>query len=175
MIHKKQNIIKLFPIIIIITLFQCCADEEVPKSTLILKDNILYKRGSDVPFTGREKALVEDKIIEYDVKDGYKHGEFKIYSEDGTLEIQGQIDSNRNVGKWQYYYPNGEIESEGNFVYDKPDGKWVWSYPDGNVKEEGYFEKGERIGIWFQYDHDGDIIYEHNYDLKDSTTESSAK
>jgi antitoxin component YwqK of YwqJK toxin-antitoxin module len=160
----------LIPVLLFLSslLFSSCGKEEIPKSSLIIKDNLLYKRDSNVPFTGREKALVESKIIDYEVKDGYKHGQFRMYYTDGKLELEGQLDSNRNVGKWQYFHPNGVLESEGNFDYDLPDGKWFWYYPDGKKKEEGFFNKGKRIGIWYQYDRDGKIALEKNYDLEDS-------
>ena len=145
-----------------------CGKEEIPKSSLVIKDNLLYKRGSNVPFTGREKAMVQDKIIDYEVKDGYKHGEFRIYKLDGTLEMNGQLDSNRNVGKWQYFHPNGIVESEGNFDYNLPVGRWFWYYPDGKKKEEGTYRKGKRVGIWYQYDRDGKVSLEKNFDLEDS-------
>jgi antitoxin component YwqK of YwqJK toxin-antitoxin module len=164
-----------FPILILSILFflilVSCGKEEIPKSSLIIKDNLLYKQNSNVPFTGKEKAKVKDKIIEYEVKDGYKHGEFKIYNLDGILEVSGQLDSNRNVGKWQYFHPNGELESEGNFDYDLPEGKWLWYYPDGKKKEEGFFSKGKRVGIWYQYDRNGKINLEKNFDLVDSLDE----
>lgn len=160
-------------IILLSVLIVSCGKEEIPKSSLILKNNLLYKRGSDVPFTGRERALVENKIVEYDVKDGLKHGEFKIYSKEGIIEIQGQLDSNRNIGKWQYFYPDGKIESEGYFNLDNPDGKWIWNYPDGKRKEEGDYKNGIRIGIWHQYDNAGKMIFEHNYEIEDSTADSS--
>jgi len=164
-----------FPILILFILFflilVSCGKEEIPKSSLIIKDNLLYKQNSNVPFTGKEKAKVKDKIIEYEVKDGYKHGEFKIYNLDGILEVSGQLDSNRNVGKWQYFHPNGELESEGNFDYDLPEGKWLWYYPDGKKKEEGFFSKGKRVGIWYQYDRNGKINLEKNFDLVDSLDE----
>jgi len=158
----------LFFAVLFSLLIYSCTKEEIPKSSLIIKDNLLYKRGSDIPFTGREKALVDHKIVEYDVKDGLKHGEFRIFSEDGILEVQGQIDSNRNVGKWQYFYANGEIESEGYFNLDLPDGKWFWNYPDGKKKEEGFYQNGERIGMWYRYDNNGEVIFEKNYDLNDT-------
>ena len=173
-----MNSVKLInlPLLIFVLLsllFLSCGKEEIPKSSLIVKDNLLYKRGSTIPFTGREKALVDNKIVEYDVKDGLKHGEFRIFSEDGKLEIQGQIDSNRNVGKWQYFYSNGKIESEGYFYYDRPDGNWFWNYPDGKRKEEGSYRNGERVGIWYQYDNKGEIIFEKNYDLDDTLNTES--
>lgn len=169
---KLNNLSFLF-FILLSLLFISCSKEEIPKSSLIIKDNLLYKRGSNVPFTGREKALVDNKIVEYDVKDGLKHGEFRIFTQDGKLEIQGQIDSNKNVGKWQYFYANGEVESEGYFNYDRPDGKWVWNYPDGKRKEEGSYRNGERIGMWYKYDNNGKIILEKNYDLNDTLNTES--
>lgn len=159
----------LFAIIFSLSL-SSCGEKEIPRSSLEVKGNLLYKRGSNIPFTGKERALVNNQIVEYDVKDGYKHGEFRIYSVDGIIEIQGQLDSNRNVGKWQYYYPDGKIESEGYFINDRPDGNWVWNYPDGKKKEEGFYQNGERIRMWFQYDNNGEVIFEKNYDLDDSLT-----
>lgn len=166
--ESKLHMFSLLYALIISLLFYSCTEKEIPKSSLIIKDNLLYKQNSNIPFTGRERALVNEKIVEYDVKDGYKHGEFRIFSEDGIIEIQGQLDSNRNVGKWQYFYPNGEIESEGFFIHDRPSGNWVWNHPDGKKKEEGFYHNGERIGIWFQYDNNGEVIFEKNYDLDDS-------
>ena len=167
---NASKLYKLALLLVIISsvLFYSCAKEEMPKSSLIIKDNLLYKKGSDVPFTGRERAFVENKIIEYDVKDGYKHGDFRIFSEDGILELQGQIDSNRNVGKWQYYYPSGEIESEGYFVNNVADGKWSWYHRDGTLSEEGIFQNGIRVGMWYQFNNSGEIIFEKNYDIVDS-------
>jgi len=170
-----MNAFKLYRLSILLAiifslLFYSCTKEEAPKSSLIVKDNLLYKQGSNIPFTGRERALVNNQIIEYDVKDGLKHGEFRIFSEDGILEVQGQIDSNRNVGKWQYFYANGEIESEGYFNLDLPDGKWFWNYPDGKKKEEGFYQNSERIGMWYRYDNNGEVIFEKNYDLNDTVS-----
>ncbi len=145
-----------------------CGNDEIPKSSLILKDNVLYKQDSNTPFTGRERALVENKIVEYEVKDGLKHGEFKIFSEEGVLEISGQLDSNRNVGKWSYFFPDGQIESTGYFINDMPDGLWIWNFPDGKKREEGKYLNGIRVGLWYQYDNNGDIVLENNYDIIDS-------
>ena len=164
---KLYKLAILFGIISFMS-FYYCAKEEIPKSSLIIKDNLLYKQNSNVPFTGRERALVNDKIVEYDVLDGLKHGEFRIFSEDGVLEMEGQLDSNKNVGRWKYYYANGQIESEGLFENDLPDGLWLWNYPDGKKREEGNYNKGQKVGMWYQYDSNGEIIYEINNDSGDT-------
>lgn len=174
--RNSIDIILLFLVSFIgLVIIISCGKDEKPKSTLIVKDNLLYKQGSNIPFTGRERAFVENKIVEYDVVDGYKHGEFKIFSEDGVLEIEGQLDSNRNVGRWKYYYANGQIESEGLFLNDLPYGLWRWNYPDGKKREEGNYSKGLRVGVWYQYDNNGKIIYVINYDTGDTLKKSETK
>ena len=165
--------ITFFILLLILPIMTSCTKDEIPKSSLVLKNNLLYKRGSDVPFTGREKAKLENKIIEYDVKDGYKHGEFILYFENGNIEMQGQLDSNRNIGKWSYYFPDGQLESAGSFNLDIPDGKWIWNFPDGKRKEDGEYNNGIRIGKWRQYDENGNITFEHDYQLSDSLKNDS--
>jgi antitoxin component YwqK of YwqJK toxin-antitoxin module len=166
----RLNNLPLLIFVLLSLLFISCGKEETLQSSLIVKDNLLYKRGSNIPFTGRERALVENKIIEYNVKDGYKHGEFRIFSENEILMMKGQLDSNRNFGKWQYFFPDGQLESEGYFVDDLPEGKWVWYYPEGVIKEEGNYQKGLRIGAWYQYSGNGIIIRENNFSLEDSVS-----
>ncbi|GBD86718.1 MORN repeat variant [bacterium BMS3Abin03] len=170
MINKTyRTFVTLILLSIFSVIFISCSKNEVPESQLEMRDTLIYKKGSSEPFTGREKARVQDKIIEYDVVNGVKNGEFKLYQANGTLEISGQIENNKNVGKWQYFYPSGELESEGYFVNDNPEGKWVWYYPSGNLKEEGNYIKGKRIGLWKQYDEQGKVLDEKTFELNDST------
>jgi antitoxin component YwqK of YwqJK toxin-antitoxin module len=163
---NKKILTALSVLISILIIFSC--GEDIPKSNLIVKDNLIYEKGSDKPFTGREKARVENKIIEYDIVNGIKHGDFLLYFEDGVLQIKGKIDSNKNVGKWEYFYPDGSLESEGYFVDDQAEGRWVWFYPDGQLKEEGSYHKGKRIGWWKQFGENGNVIFENEFEPNDS-------
>jgi len=143
-------------------------NDDIPKSTIETRDTLIYKKGSDKPFTGREKARVDNKIIEYDVVDGLKHGDFRLYYESGNIEIKGQVDKNRNVGKWQYFYESGQIESEGNFVNNLPDGEWKWYYRSGEPREQGIFKEGKRVGWWKLFDSTGNILEEREFFESDS-------
>ncbi|MBT8378776.1 MAG: hypothetical protein KJN64_06080 [Ignavibacteria bacterium] len=155
-----------FAVLVIISL--ACEKNDIPESELVNRDGIIYKKGSDIPFTGRERARIDGNIIEYDIVNGIKHGEFLFYYEDGTPQIKGKIDSNKNVDKWQYFYLDGSIESEGYFVEDQPEGRWVWFYPSGQLKEEGSYHKGNRVGWWKQFDENGNVIFENEFELADS-------
>jgi len=159
----KNEIFLLSSLIIFAKFFFLTCDNnnnEIPESSLTIRDNVIYKNGSDIPFTGREKAHVENKIIEYDIVDGLKHGVFRLYYESGNIEIVGQIDQNKNVGKWQYFYESGQVESEGRFVDDLPEGEWKWYYRSGDIREQGSFNGGKRVGLWKQYDESGNVIKE---------------
>lgn len=171
--YKKFSDKKVYLIvsgILLLFTLSSCSKDKIPESNLIVKDNLIYKKGSDVPFTGKERAWVDNQIIEYEVVNGIKHGEFKIYYQDETPAMIGQLDSNKNVGKWQYFYQTGKIESEGYFDNDLPEGRWVWYYPSGQVSEEGSFHKGFRVGLWMQYDENGEVIKEYKFEESDSVT-----
>ena len=167
----KNKIFFLSSLIIIVQFFFLACDDnndDIPKSNLTIRDNVIYKNGSDIPFTGREKARVENKIIEYDIVDGLKHGDFRLYYESGNIEIKGQIDKNRNIGIWQYFYESGQIESEGMFVDNLPEGEWKWYYRSGDLREQGSFEEGKRVGLWKQFDVSGNVIEEKEIFESDS-------
>ena len=166
-IKKMKSLLQL---LLLILLIFSCTKNEIPPSTLEMRESLLYKIGSDIPFTGKERAMVKGKIIEYDVVEGMRHGDFRFYYENGNLEVQGQMDHNKNIGKWQYYYITGELESEGNFVDDNPEGKWTSYFPSGKIKEEGNFTNGIRVGLWKQFDEQGNLIMDKDFLLDDSTT-----
>jgi antitoxin component YwqK of YwqJK toxin-antitoxin module len=134
-----------------------CIKKVNTKFDLVNKNGLLCRPGSSVPFTGREKARLADRIIEYDVVEGIKNGNFKISYSDGKPQIVGQIVNNRNEGLWKYYYDNFQLESKGNFKNDIAEGEWIFYYSDGKVKEQGNFISGKRDGDWKSYDENGKI------------------
>lgn len=146
----------LFVIIVLIG-FTACEKIPQPVNEIIVKDGLIFKQGELSPFTGIVKDTIEGKIIEYEVVDGKKTGEFKIYFKNGKLEMFGKMKDNMNQGTWTYYYQNGQIESEGTFKDDLPDGLWKWFYENGNLREEGTYVKGNREGRWILYDVDGKV------------------
>ena len=169
--NKPNRHLLTFAVTIVLVYFTsfCSKQNDVPESSLEMRDSLIYKQGSTIPFNGREKAKVNDKIIEYDVVDGVRHGDFIIYYENGNFEIKGQMDNGINVGKWQYFYESGELESEGYFVNDQPEGKWAWYSLSGNIIEEGNYQQGKRVGLWRNFDEYGNVTLEKEFSLDDTT------
>jgi antitoxin component YwqK of YwqJK toxin-antitoxin module len=116
---------------------------------------VSYQEGSPAGFTGRVIDTVNNKIIEYEVQNGMRNGEFIISHRNGQIEVQGHIKNNRNEGEWRYFYSTGELETIGSFKNDKPHSNWSWYYKNGKLKETGSFNNGERNGVWIIYNEDG--------------------
>lgn len=130
---------------------------------LVEKSGIIYQIGSDKPFTGQVKDTVQNKIIEYNLISGKKYGDFIVKQLNGTLEINGLMNDNKNEGVWQYYYSDGSLESTGTFYNDKLEGAWKWYYPNGRIKVEGYFQENQRVGTWKFYDDKSRLVKEVSY------------
>ncbi len=130
----------------------------------IKEDGLIYKVGQDDPYTGRIIDTLQNKVVEYDVVNGMKNGEFSLSSIEGIVSVHGSIEDNRNIGEWKYFYQNEQLESIGNFKYDNPHGKWVWYYSDGSIKEKGTFLNGKKTGTWYLYNWEGSLFSIITYD-----------
>lgn len=126
------------------------------KTSLILKDGVIYLEGELFPFTGRmQDTLDNNMMVEFDVVNGLKNGEFFLFSVSGKLKAYGFMENNKNTGTWEYYYENGQLECTGEFKNDKPNGNWFWYYENGLRKCEGIYINGKPEGSWMKYGNDG--------------------
>ena len=152
-----------FPIVALIFL-AACNQYYTDQYIEIKEDGLIYKVGRENPFTGRIIDTLNNTILEYEVVNGLKNGEFKISLFNGNVTIDGKVENNLNTGEWRYFYDNGKLESHGNFLNDNPHGKWTWYYNDGAVKEEGTFWKGRKTGDWIKYSNEGGLLSITTYD-----------
>lgn len=166
-IFIKVAMLKLFlkiSLFAVLLLTVACNQNNSNKNIEIKEDGLIYKTGQSDPFTGRIVDTLSNKVIEYDVVNGLKNGEFRVTSLTGIISVIGNVEDNRNIGEWSYYYPNGQLESKGNFKYDMPHGRWMWYYSNGNVKEKGSFLNGNKTGDWYLYTRAGNVISIMTYD-----------
>jgi antitoxin component YwqK of YwqJK toxin-antitoxin module len=169
---KHIAMFKLFLIIISgIFLFAGCNQYYSNQNIEIKEDGLIYKVGQENPYTGRIIDTLSNNVLEYEVVNGMKNGEFRLSSIEGAISVYGKIENNRNIGEWKYYYPNGQLESIGNFKYDNPHGKWNWYFPDGNIREIGTFFNGKKQGKWYKYSRDGLLKSITMYDADEKTNE----
>jgi antitoxin component YwqK of YwqJK toxin-antitoxin module len=169
---------KLFlKLLIISSLFftAACNQYYTNQNIEIKEDGLIYKVGQDDPYTGRILDTLQNKVLEYDVVNGMKNGEFSLSSIEGIVSIHGSIEDNRNIGEWKYFYPNEQLESIGNFKNDNPHGKWVWYYSNGSIKEKGTFLNGKKTGTWYLYNWEGRLSSITMYDEGEKINEVKFK
>lgn len=143
-----------------ILVFSSCSNHKPVSDNILVKNGLIFSIDSDEPYTGKVHAVVNSQILEYDVVNGVKDGDFNVLSQKGIMLISGKIKNNKNEGLWQYFYPDGQLESQGYFKNDISSDKWVWYYPDGKLKSTGYYFNGKKEGKWTSYDEYGRIISE---------------
>jgi len=131
---------------------------------IIFNEEIIYTKGTDIPFTGRMLDTLENKlIVEFNVVNGFKQGEFYLSKMDGSCAVLGHMNKNKNDGAWKYFYDCGQLECAGSFTNDEPSGKWIWYYKNGLVKCEGNYINGKPVGQWIKYDQTGNTSTVVNY------------
>lgn len=144
-------------------LISSCGQEEPASKNIMLKNGLICLIDDGEPYTGKIHDVISSQILEYDVVQGRKDGDFNVYSESGKVLVSGRMKNNKNEGLWQYYYPEGQLESQGYFKDDNTSDKWFWYYPDGKLKATGYYLKGKKDGKWTDYDETGKVISEKVY------------
>jgi antitoxin component YwqK of YwqJK toxin-antitoxin module len=148
-------LVGLFGIINILLSSGCAKDDKV--SDIEDRNGLFYIVGQNKLFSGKVIDTLANKIIEYDIVDGKKNGDFKISSLKGSVEISGIVKNNLNEGQWSYYYPSGQVESEGNFEKNLTEGKWTWYFESGKIREIGNYKAGKKHGNWVIFDEKGEI------------------
>lgn len=144
-------------------LLSSCSNQKPDSDSIILKNGLICTMDNGEPYTGKVHDVISSQILEYDVVNGLKDGNFDVYSPTGKVLISGTIKENKNEGLWQYFYPDGELESQGYFKNDFTSDKWLWYYPDGKLKRTGYYLQGKKDGKWTEYDEYGNVISEEVY------------
>lgn len=169
-----MNKIKLFSfiiaveiVVIAILLIVWFSDSLISKpdsNKVIFEEEVIYSKGTDIPFTGRMLDTLDNKlIVDYNVVNGFKQGEFYLLKMDGSYAVLGHMNKNKNDGAWKYFYDSGQLECAGSFNNDEPSGKWIWYYKNGLMKCEGNYINGKPVGQWIKYDQAGNTSTVVNY------------
>jgi antitoxin component YwqK of YwqJK toxin-antitoxin module len=84
-----------------------------------------------------------------------KHGAFRSFHEDGTLESEGAFEQGRESGAWTFFHPNGARAAFGRFADGLRSGPWETFFPDGSPESQGSYVRGARSGRWTFWRADG--------------------
>lgn len=87
-----------------------------------------------------------------------KHGEFRVYFNNGQLNEIRYYRKNVMSGHWITWNEKGIRVGEAGYKNGLKHGKWlVWS-DEGNLLYEMYYSKGMKRGTWKNYNEQGEVI-----------------
>ena len=139
-------------------------DKESDEACIILNNDLLFIEGEILPFTGRiQDTLSNNLIVEFNVVNGVKDGQYLVFNSYGKLVVSGCIKQNKNTGTWEHYYDNGQLRCIGSYQDDKQSGKWIWYQRNGLKECEGTFLNGSMQGKFLKYNDNGDVKFMINY------------
>ena len=123
-----KHITTLITILFISLLSSPSWSETLTIDDLVRRDGLLYKKFTNVPFTGEIT--------------GRDTGQFK----DGKEE-----------GYWEFYHYNGQLSGKGNMKEGRLEGLWFWYSEDGYLHHKGQYCEGNQRGLWETYRKDGSV------------------
>ena len=154
---------------------------------LVRRDNLLYKKFSDTPFTGEVQGKQNGKVrkgkrhgvwrwyhdngqlkTRVTLKNGLRDGVYKGYSDKGNLRVESNYENGKILGT-ELFTENGILSSKS--IYDH---KKKIKYNELYDKRKGYLKhKGTRdlisrkkIGFWEYFDENGNTTRTENREEK---------
>ncbi|MEX2483084.1 MAG: hypothetical protein WED10_00895 [Brumimicrobium sp.] len=85
-----------------------------------------------------------------------KHGVYKKYRKDGSVEIECYYSKGKENGTWKKFKSNGDLFELKTYKNGKKDGRYELYSHSGELKEEGTYKNGRKDGEFFEYYNDGE-------------------
>ncbi|MCK4466603.1 MAG: toxin-antitoxin system YwqK family antitoxin [Bacteroidales bacterium] len=162
---------------------------EVFVDKLELKEDLYFKKGDDVPFTGRtlyyfendqmaeeinfRKGLRHGKvkmwnekgipIVEADFINGEKHGQIILWYDDGQKRSVVNLKKNKREGESKIWYKNGAIKLKANYKNDMLHGTQMKYFPNGKVKIKVDYSENLEDGVKTIWKENGEVLFEGRF------------
>ncbi|MEN8120201.1 MAG: hypothetical protein ABFS35_07635 [Bacteroidota bacterium] len=114
------------------------------------------KKGGEFFYEGY--AINGNKTTEglYNINGG-KEGEWKFYSDNGTLLSKGIYNNNKVAGEYLSYFKNGKVESRANYTNDILSGYYVEYHKNGEMASQGWYKESNAHKEWRYYYKNGTL------------------
>ena len=114
--------------------------ETLTMNDLVIRDNLYYKKFTNVPFTGEISGLENGSF-----EKGKKNGPWENYHTNGQLWVKGNYKDGIRDGFWEAYFDDGQSMYKANYKDGKPDGLEEMFDEDGNLTFTYEYKDGELI------------------------------
>jgi antitoxin component YwqK of YwqJK toxin-antitoxin module len=108
-----------------------------------IKDNDSFSERKD----GIHLEKFEDggSRLKYQLKDGRKNGEYKIWHENGKIAKKGMMKDDKWDGPYREWYANGNLRVEGQYTNGVQDGEWRFYDKNGKPLPPIIFNEGREV------------------------------
>ena len=131
----------LTSLVLVVLLFPSLASGETVKwDDLIYREDLFYKKFTDVPFSGKVTGRFQGKI-----KDGVREGPWVRYHKNGQSLSKGTLKNEEKEGPWVYYYENGQLWFKGDYKNGKWEDPWVNYHKNGQLWYKGAYKDGKKV------------------------------
>ena len=134
----------LTSMVFVVLLFPALAlgEEVVEWDDLVVTNGLVYKKSTDVPFTGKTTGQVQGTY-----KDGVLDGPWFEYHYHGGLKSKGDYKNGKKEGPWESYRENGQLWNKGTYKNGEREGPWIDYDKNGTVHENltGTYKNGVKV------------------------------
>ena len=159
----------------------------VNEDELERRENIIYLKGSDTPYTGKSFSLDKKgtghetnykdgklegpniwwvdgkKGLESNYKGGFRHGLTVGWHENGQKSFESNYKDGKQNGLHVIWHDNGQKQSEAIYKNNLPDGMKTQWYSNGQKEMEERFKNGKKDGLGVSWYLNGQKAKEINY------------
>jgi antitoxin component YwqK of YwqJK toxin-antitoxin module len=83
---------------------------------------------------------------------GLRHGPWKLFYSNGTIQAEGTYKNGLKYGDWSYYHSNNQLSQKGSYgEKELPKGTWIWYYENGSIIRKERFKNGLEEGELLEY------------------------
>ena len=139
--------------------------ETIAMDDLVKRNSLLYKKFTDIPFTGEVSGMSERKgvIFEGKIIEGLREGKWTIYYKSGVLMATGNFKDGKGDGAWVYYHGNGQLKAKSNLKDGEADGLSEEYNLNGQLIVKDNWKNGKKDGLQEYYYKNGKIRFKANY------------
>lgn len=132
---------------------EVAAPPEVPRSSLVLKDQHLYRPTQAAPFTGTVVEYYSPGRLQSRswVSNGLLHGVSEGWYTNGTIQVQEYFVAGKSHGVRTKWYPNGTKLSEAAIADGKLNGTFRRWFENGTLAEQIELRDDQPTGLSLAY------------------------
>lgn len=141
------------------------------KNELLTEITCFNKEKKEIAKYGERKGVIDFKLFSIDgkvtlegkLKNGLKEGLWKKYDVNGVLIFEENYKNGLAEGVIKTFYKNGNVSTYCEYEEGEKNGLYQSFYKDGTIKQEGYYLTGDAEGYWYSYHDNGNISDIDNY------------